>query len=99
MTYEAVKMNCAGALAGTELGTAARGRSRPLPVADRRHRQQDLLAYRLIFAAAFLVFLVTLSLERVMPWRWLRVGAASSKSVVAQAREAASIGAGYAFMG
>lgn len=66
-----------------------------------RYRRADSLEYRIIFTAAFGVFLVTSALERVSPYRLLaRKDAASvSKSVFEQAREAANISVGYAFMG
>ena len=66
-----------------------------------RHRRAESLEYRLIFSAAFGVFLVTSALERVSPYRLLarKDEAAVGKSVFEQAREAANISVGYAFMG
>lgn len=70
-------------------------KSQPASRAAQKAKRTDTIEFRLIFSAAFVVFLLTAALERTLPHKW----GASQKSVVEQAREAASISAGYAFMG
>lgn len=67
----------------------------------RRDRYKGTLEFRLIFAAAFVVFLLTSALERALPMRWSAGSElqAPRKSIIGQAKESASIAAGYAFMG
>ncbi len=66
-----------------------------------RNRKTDNIEYRLIFAIAFSVFFVAGVFERALPSRWSTVhgSAAIKKPLVDEAKEAASISAGYAFMG
>lgn len=83
----------------------AEGPDRGVPAravkSSEKSRHKDKVEYRLIFAAAFLVFLLASAIERLSPSRWSeRADAAQArKSVVAQAKESASIAVGYAFMG
>jgi hypothetical protein len=66
-----------------------------------RHRKTDNIEYRTIFAGAFMVFFVAAVFERALPSKWVNVhgNPAVRKPLVEQAKEAASISAGYAFMG
>lgn len=68
---------------------------------DKREHHKRSLEFRLIFAAAFLLFLLTAAIERALPSRWASAAGeqAARKSIVGQAKESASIAAGYAFMG
>lgn len=86
----------------------ARAPSAPRPAvsrtAMRSHgapKKHDAMEFRLIFGAAFAFFLLTSVIERALPHKWAaRAGEGEArKSVVEQAREAAHISAGYAFMG
>ncbi len=86
----------------------ARAPSAPRPAASRTAmrshgapKKHDALEFRLIFGAAFAFFLLTSVIERALPHKWAaRAGEGETrKSVVEQAREAAHISAGYAFMG
>ena len=65
-------------------------------------RRGEGLEFRLIFMMAFVVFLLTAAFERVVPMKSRAEGASAGearKSVLQEAREAASISAAYAFMG
>ena len=107
MTYEAAQSTCPGAMWINDAASAA-GSARSTPGArvtprergpqkDKRH---DRLEYRVIFAAAFLVFFITSAVERALPVRWAsRTSEMPKKSLIQQAREAAGISATYAFMG
>jgi hypothetical protein len=66
-----------------------------------RNRKTDNVEYRLIFAGAFVVFFVAAVFERALPSKWATVhgNPAIKKPLVDQAKEQASISAGYAFMG
>ncbi len=63
-----------------------------------KFKRTESLEFRLIFVAAFAVFLVTATVERLLPLSWFKRGAAR-KSIVEQAKEAANTCAAYAFMG
>ncbi len=63
-----------------------------------KFKRTESLEFRLIFAAAFAIFLVAALAERLLPHRWLHQSAAR-KSVLEQAKEAANTCAAYAFMG
>jgi hypothetical protein len=78
---------------------AATGKSVRSPRARDQHR--GTVEFRLIFAAAFVVFLLTSALERAFPTRWTSQNAdtGARKSVIERAKESASIVAGYAFQG
>lgn len=64
-------------------------------------KKHEAIEFRLIFAAAFAVFLLASIVERALPHKWAqRAGSGEvSKSVFEQAREAAHISVAYAFMG
>lgn len=64
-------------------------------------KRHEAIEFRMIFSIAFAFFLLTSVLERALPHKWAARGGAGEerKSVVEQAREAAHISAGYAFMG
>ncbi|MDX2308644.1 MAG: hypothetical protein NW216_10430 [Hyphomicrobium sp.] len=65
-------------------------------------KQRQGLEFKLIYLVAFAVFLLTAAFERVVPMKSRSEGAANGvakKSVLQEAREAASISAAYAFMG
>lgn len=66
-----------------------------------RLKKTETVEYKLIFAAAFTVFFVAATLEKLSPLKWITSseGESARKSIFASAREAASISAGYAFMG
>ncbi|MFN0218724.1 MAG: hypothetical protein ACKVP4_07935 [Hyphomicrobium sp.] len=63
-----------------------------------KFKRAESLEFRLIFIAAFAVFLVTATLERLLLLSWLR-GEGSRKSILEQAKESANTCAAYAFMG
>ncbi len=63
-----------------------------------KFKRTESLEFRLIFVAAFAVFLVAATVERLLPLSWFTRGAAR-KSIVEQAKEAANTCAAYAFMG
>lgn len=74
------------------------------PIASRRKlemsRREKSIEFKLIFAAAFVVFLFTAALSRLSPARLLaHQDSVAAKSILGEAREAASISAVYAFMG
>jgi hypothetical protein len=64
-------------------------------------KRHDAIEFRMIFSLAFAFFLLTSVIERALPHKWMgRVADGEvRKSVFEQAREAAHISAGYAFMG
>lgn len=90
----------AAAMAMPAKTQARTGSAQPARSND-KSRHKDRVEYRLIFAAAFLVFLLASAIERLAPSRWSEKAAATAprKTVVAQAKESASIAVGYAFMG
>jgi hypothetical protein len=94
-------LNPAPTLADFEIGKPTAGPSAPPRALPLREQHRGRLEFRLIFAAAFLFFLITSALERALPARWSGPGADTHvrKSVVARAKESAGIVAGYAFMG
>lgn len=61
------------------------------------HKASATVEYRLIFTVAFVIFLFASAFERLISGQG--VEQAASKSIFKKAREAASISAGYAFMG
>ncbi len=63
-----------------------------------KFKRTESLEFRLIFAAAFAVFLVAATVERLLPLGWFKRGQ-SRKSIIEQAKEAANTCAAYAFMG
>jgi hypothetical protein len=73
----------------------------PRRTSSSRNRKTDNIEYRVIFAGAFAVFFVAAVFERALPTKWATAhgNAAVKKPIVEQAKEAASISAGYAFMG
>lgn len=82
------------------------GTTMALTIDNRRRSQSkfkrtESIEFRLIFIAAFAVFLVAATVERILPMRWLRKRADRSprKSIFEQAKEAANTCAAYAFMG
>jgi hypothetical protein len=66
-----------------------------------RYRRGETLEYRVIYGTAFPAFLAGAIVERLLPSHWRRRadGQDVSRSVVAQARHAASTCAAYALMG
>jgi hypothetical protein len=66
-----------------------------------KFKRAESIEFRLIFAAAFVVFLVAAIGERMLPTRWIRDASAADKrpTIVAQAKAAANTCAAYAFMG
>jgi hypothetical protein len=66
-----------------------------------KEAHKSSLEFRIIFAAAFLVFLIAAAFESARPTRWSAQGdgGTARKSIVERAKESASIAAGYAFMG
>ena len=97
-------------LAGDEVpsGSAARDTTHMTQFSPSRQaragakpNRHETIEFRLIFAATFAIFLLTSVLERALPHKWAgRAGGEETrKSVIEQAREAAHISAGYAFMG
>jgi hypothetical protein len=64
-----------------------------------KQKRHDSVEFRLIFSAAFAFFLFTSVIERALPHKWAAGDGEVRKSVIEQAREAAHISAGYAFMG
>lgn len=79
------------------MAIAADNRTRTPARADRA----ETLEYRVIFAAAFVVFLGAAVIERLLPHRLFSqsTDAEPKKSVLAQAKGAAKTCATYAFMG
>lgn len=63
-----------------------------------KFKRTESVEFRLIFAAAFAVFLIAATVERMLPLGWLKRGQ-SRKSIIEQAKEAANTCAAYAFMG
>lgn len=63
--------------------------------------RHNSIEFRVIFSVAFGLFLLTSVLERALPHKWSNRTDAGEirKSVVEQAKEAAHISVGYAFMG
>ncbi|MGQ0672631.1 MAG: hypothetical protein ACT4N2_07100 [Hyphomicrobium sp.] len=88
------------ALSVARLSSASRPQSRRGNVQGRS--QMETIQYRFIFAIAFLVFLVTSTLERILPSGKSAASArlaADRPSLFSRARESAHICAAYAFMG
>lgn len=63
-----------------------------------KFKRAESLEFRLIFIAAFAVFLVTATVERLLPITWFKAGR-KRQSIIEQAKEAANTCAAYAFMG
>jgi hypothetical protein len=63
-----------------------------------KFKRAESLEFRLIFVAAFVVFLVAAIVERLLPITWLR-RERPKKSIIQQAKDAANTCAAYAFMG
>lgn len=67
---------------------------------DDRPAPGEGVAYRLIFATSFAVFLVLGAVQRLMPWQWhLPSRAATRRSLVDEAARAAGTVTPFAFMG
>ena len=64
-------------------------------------KRNNSIEFHLIFSVAFGLFLLTSVLERALPHKWSSRNDAGEirKSVVEQAKDAAHISVGYAFMG
>lgn len=64
-------------------------------------KRNNSIEFHLIFSVAFGLFLLTSVLERALPHKWTSRNDTGEirKSVVEQAKEAAHISVGYAFMG
>ncbi|MGQ0455668.1 MAG: hypothetical protein ACT4OU_01265 [Hyphomicrobium sp.] len=63
-----------------------------------KFKRAESLEFRLIFIAAFAMFLVTVTVERVLRLSWLR-RERPNNSILEQAKQAANTCAAYAFMG
>lgn len=67
----------------------------------RRESRKDSLGFRLVFAAAFAIFLVAALADRLVPLRWL-IGAARDErylDILSEAHRAAQTYTPFAFMG
>lgn len=66
-----------------------------------KFKRTESIEFRLIFAAAFVVFLFAAVGERLLPGRWLNSANASEPrpTIISQAKAAANTCAAYAFMG
>lgn len=65
------------------------------------HRSADANAFRLVYGVLYVGCLLGALVERAAPWRWGRktgTDGAPQRSVFADARSAARIAAGFAFM-
>jgi hypothetical protein len=63
-------------------------------------RWVEEVEFRLIFVAAFIVFLTATAVSHLMPWRWgSGPRADGNASIIERAREASSTITGLAFMG
>ncbi len=71
---------------------------RPQPLLAGRTR--DARAFRLLYAAIFTIFLAVALVARLLPRTWdpIERRPGGRRSVVAEARYAASVAVGYAFM-
>lgn len=67
---------------------------------DSRPAPDEGVAYRLIYATSFAVFLAVGAVQRLMPWQWhLPQRAAARRSLVDEAARAAGTITPFAFMG
>lgn len=57
------------------------------------------LAYHLIFATSFVVFLAVGAVQRLMPWQWQLPRGTERRSLFAEASRAAGTVTPFAFMG
>lgn len=66
----------------------------------RTTRSAEARTYRLVYAVTFAICLLVAVVARLMPWTWLSASRHENqrRSVLAEARSAASIAIGYAFM-
>jgi hypothetical protein len=66
-----------------------------------KFKRAESLEFRLIYIAAFVVFLIAATVERIVPLRRLLSGATAGarKSILEQAKDAANTCAAYSFMG
>ncbi len=66
-----------------------------------KFKRAESLEFRLIYIAAFVVFLIAATVERIVPLRRLLSGGAAGarKSILKQAKDAANTCAAYSFMG
>lgn len=62
-------------------------------------KRAESIEFRLIFIAAFAVFLVAATVERLLPTSWFKRNASRRESIFKQAKDAANTCAAYAFMG
>lgn len=71
------------------------------PKAPSKFKRAESIEFRMIFMAAFAVFLVAAIVERLFPAGWFRRGqdGAPRKPILEQAKGAATTCAAYAFMG
>ncbi len=68
-------------------------------LASQRPRNENRREFWLLFAVTFVLALPVLVLARLMPWRVFGAQSGQRPSVLAEARSAASVAAGYALMG
>jgi hypothetical protein len=82
---------------GTNMAVTADSRRRSFS----KFKRAESLEFKLIYMAAFAVFLVAATVERIVPLRRLMLGseAGTRKSILEQAKDAANTCAAYAFMG
>jgi len=66
-----------------------------------RARRAEEREFRLLYAVSFVFFLVVVAAVRLLPrpWRPRLVGSGADRSIIAEAKAAASIAIPYAFMG
>ena len=64
-----------------------------------RDRSDERRAFLVLFAITFALALPFVMLARLLPWRVFGAQLGARPSVIAEARSAASVAAGYAFMG
>jgi hypothetical protein len=84
--------------------TAKEGNAMATTIDERRRASSKFkrtasFEFRLIYVAAFAMFLVAGIVERLLPVAWLRRDVRARRSIIEQAKQAANTCAAYAFMG
>ena len=70
-----------------------------ISLSNTRARTEDRRVFTLLFALTFALALPVVMLARLLPWRVFGAQNSVRPSVLAEARSAASVAAGYALMG
>ncbi|MEM8573836.1 MAG: hypothetical protein AAGF48_04295 [Pseudomonadota bacterium] len=64
-----------------------------------RRGEADSLQFRVLYVICFGIFLFAATVQALLPWRWFsRAEGEVQHSILAQAKNAAGICAGYVFM-